>query len=168
MESFRIRKAIVEDAPAILACLAAAFERYRDRYTPGAFADTVLDSESVKNRLREMSVLVAIADEKIVGTIGGQAHRAEGHIRGMAVLPEWQGKGVASALLGAVENELLGNGCQCVTLDTTEPLMRAMRFYEKHGYRATGRVTNFFGMRLHEYSKLLTRASSGKMSHTRG
>jgi len=143
MESFHVRKARAEDAPAILGCLATAFERYREQYTPSAFADTVLDSVRVQTRLLDMCVFVAIADEKLVGTIGGQTHRAEGHIRGMAVLPEWQGKGVAAALLGAVEDELRRNGCQYVTLDTTEPLMRAMRFYEKHGYRATGRIADF-------------------------
>ena len=38
---------------------------------------------------------------------------------------------------------------------TTEPLERAMRFYEKHGYRRSGRVTDFFGMTLHEWVKSL-------------
>jgi hypothetical protein len=37
-----IRKATSEDASGILACLSAAFEEYRDSYTAGAFADTVL------------------------------------------------------------------------------------------------------------------------------
>ncbi len=30
-----------------------------------------------------------------------------------------------------------------------------MRFYEKHGYRRSGRITDFFGMALHEYGKEL-------------
>jgi hypothetical protein len=42
-----------------------------------------------------------------------------------------------------------------VTLDTTEPLHKAMRFYGKHGYVPSGRATDFFGMPLHEYVKLL-------------
>ncbi len=28
-----------------------------------------------------------------------------------------------------------------------------MRFYESHGYRRSGEVTDFFGMPLHEYVK---------------
>ena len=40
-----------------------------------------------------------------------------------------------------------------VTLDTTEPLQKAMRFYTKHGYAPSGRVADFFGMPLHEYVK---------------
>lgn len=84
----------------------------------------------------------------------------EGHLRGMAVLPEWQGGGVAEALLRAAEAELVSRNCACITLDTTEPLQRATRFYEKHGYRRSGRVSDFFGMRLHEYVKYLRIANA--------
>src|SRR5262245_24818052 len=92
----------------------------------------------------------------IVGTIGGAPHEDEGHIRGMAVLPGWQGRGVAETLLGAVEAALADAGCAFITLDTTAPLARAIRFYERHGYRATGVVTDFFGMPLYQYEKRLT------------
>jgi hypothetical protein len=42
-----------------------------------------------------------------------------------------------------------------VSLDTTEPLRRAMRFYERNGYQRSGKVTDFFGMTLIEYIKEL-------------
>jgi ribosomal protein S18 acetylase RimI-like enzyme len=104
-----------------------------------------------------MVVLVAVNDAgKIVGTIGcNLVSPEEGHIRGMAVLPEWHGSGVAEQLLMAAETELSARKCRRVTLDTTEPLKRAVRFYEKHGFRATGKVTDFFGMPLFEYAKVL-------------
>lgn len=79
----------------------------------------------------------------------------DGHIRGMAVLPAWQGRGVADELLAAVEDELRRLGCARATLDTTAPLARAIRFYQRHGYRATGRVADFYGMPLYEYAKAL-------------
>lgn len=160
MAPFQIRKADANDGAAILDCLAAAFEGYRNQYTADAFADTVLDSQTVQHRLREMCVFVAVSDGKIVGTIGCSVHRtegqeAEGHLRGMAVLPEWQGTQLASALLQTAEAELIKNSCTRVTLDTTEPLTRAIRFYERHGFSASGRISDFFGMRLYEYSKTL-------------
>ena len=104
-----------------------------------------------------MRVFVAVAksEDAVVGTIGCGAHGAEGHMRGMAVLPGWQGTGVASALLEAAETELRKSGCTHVTLDTTAPLARAVRFYEKNGYAASGRVQDFFGMPLYEYKKAL-------------
>jgi GNAT superfamily N-acetyltransferase len=149
-----IELATAQDAAAIAACLRSAFEAYRDRYTPGAFADTVLTEQGVRNRLDTMIVLVARADSgDVVGTIGGGVHDAEGHLRGMAVLPDWQGKGVAQQLLDRIERELAAAGCRLVSLDTTVPLARAIAFYERNGYRASGVVTDFFGMPLHEYKK---------------
>jgi ribosomal protein S18 acetylase RimI-like enzyme len=73
----------------------------------------------------------------------------------MAILPDWQGMGLADSLLKCAESELRGHGCKQVTLDTTAPLLRAVRFYEKNGYRATGTITDFFGMPLYEYAKPL-------------
>ena len=48
---------------------------------------------------------------------------------------------------------LRSNGCRCVTLDTTLPLQAAMSFYQKHGYRRSGKVTDFFSMPLLEFVK---------------
>ena len=56
---------------------------------------------------------------------------------------------------GAALDELRARGCTRVSLDTTEPLRRAMGFYEAQGFRRTGRVRDFFGMPLHEYVRAL-------------
>jgi GNAT superfamily N-acetyltransferase len=152
-----VRRATRADAGGILACLHAAFAPYRERYTPDAFRDTVLTSETVHQRLAAMAVFVALTPAReIVGTIGcGLASHEEGHIRGMAVLGEWRGAGVAAQLLAAAESELRSLHCRRVSLDTTAPLERAMRFYEKNGYRRSGKVADFFAMPLFEYVKNL-------------
>jgi L-phenylalanine/L-methionine N-acetyltransferase len=152
---FTIRRADSNDGEAILACLAAAFAPYHNSYTAAGLADTVLDSESVQRRLREMCVFVAVSQGNVVGTVACAASGEEGHLRGMSVLPDWQGSGVASALLQAAEAEIRNQRCTRVTLDTTEPLARAMRFYARHGFRLSGRVSDFFGMPLHEWVKFL-------------
>jgi GNAT superfamily N-acetyltransferase len=85
----------------------------------------------------------------------------------MAVLPTWQGAGVAALLLDAAERELRDQRCSLVALDTTEPLRRATRFYEKHGYRASGRVSDFFGMPLFEYVKDLSERNDRNASPRR-
>jgi N-acetylglutamate synthase-like GNAT family acetyltransferase len=155
--TFSIRAATSEDAPAILECLRAAFEDYRERYTRDAFVDTVLTPETVGHRMANMFVFVAIdSAQRIVGTVAcNVVDRDEGHIRGMAVLPAWQGTGIAAELLKRAEAELRRGECRCVTLDTTEPLARAMRFYERNGFRRSGKVSDFFGMALFEYRKVL-------------
>jgi len=62
---------------------------------------------------------------------------------------------MAAMLLTAAEAELRSQHCTRITLDTTEPRARAMRFYEKYGYRRSGKVADFFGMPLFEYVKIL-------------
>ena len=150
-----IRAAEPEDAPGILQCLAEAFEPYRAQYTPGAFADTVLDEASLQRRMQRMHVLVAVSVKEIAGTVAGSAEHGEGHLRGMAVSPEWHGFGVAGALLTTIESWLQGRECRRVTLNTTLPLSTAIRFYEKNGYKKSGQVSDFFGMPLVEYVKEL-------------
>jgi ribosomal protein S18 acetylase RimI-like enzyme len=102
-----------------------------------------------------MQVFAALSPYgRVVGTIAcNLIHPAEGHTRGMAVLPALQGNGLAAQLLDHAQAELRRKGCARITLDTTEPLRRAIRFYEKHGFRRSGKVTDFFGMPLIEYQK---------------
>jgi GNAT superfamily N-acetyltransferase len=150
-----IRSADVTDAPAILQCLAAAFAPYRAEYTTAAYEDTVLTPETVHVRLQQRHILVATVAGKVVGTIGATNAGGRGHIRGMAVLPEWHGRGVAGELLRAIEDWLRSCGCEQVTLNTTQPLETAMKFYEKNGYRRSGHTSDFFGMTLIEHMKNL-------------
>jgi GNAT superfamily N-acetyltransferase len=155
--SFSIRRATPADAAGILSCLRAAFQPFENEYTPLAFADTVLTTETLNQRFTFMSIFVGVSQSAgIVGTIGCNAtEHGEGHLRGMAVLSPWQGTGLADGLLQSAESELRSLGCRRVTLDTTAPLQRAIHFYEKCGYRATGKVFDFFGMPLYQCAKPL-------------
>jgi GNAT superfamily N-acetyltransferase len=148
-----IRAAGRGDEEEILRCLAAAFEPYRAEYTPQAYADTVLDQASLKKRLQQMHVLVAVASEEIVGTVAASLLNGEGHLRGMAVRPEWRGSGLSALLLRTIETWVESQGCKRVTLDTVLPLQAAIRFYEKNGYRKSGRVSDLYGMPLVDYVK---------------
>lgn len=154
-EPFSIRKAALSDADEILECLEQAFMTYRSSYTPAGFNDTTLTRETLRKRFTEMTLLVAVDESgRVIGTIGYKIEKnGEGHIRGMAVRPELQGCGAGKKLLDQVEADLRDLRCRIVTLNTTRPLQRAIRFYEKNGYRATGEVGSFFGMDLLAYRK---------------
>jgi GNAT superfamily N-acetyltransferase len=153
----RIRKAGADDVDAVIQCLVSAFEPYRTAYTTAAFADTVPTRDGMRRRLADMTLFVAVTDrDDVVGTIGCQVVSGEeGHLRGMAVRPDSLGDGTARLLLQAAEAELREKGCSRISLDTTAPLRRAIRFYERNGFRATGTVHDFFGMELFEYVKEL-------------
>jgi GNAT superfamily N-acetyltransferase len=153
-----IRHARPGDAECILRCLSAAFEPFRDQYTPAAFDDTVLTPETLRERMSRMNVFVAEEGDRVVGTIAASANGEVGHLRGMAVLPEWEGRGVARRLLRRALDDLLVRGCARVTLNTTAPLVRASRFYESAGFARTGRERDFFGMPIYEHAKRLDAA----------
>lgn len=152
-----LRQASSQDAAGVVACLADAFEPYRDSYTPDAFQDTVPTIQQFALRMRSMSVLIAEHTHgEVVGTIGYQVlDDGDGHLRGMGVLPAYKGNGIASRLPLAAEDNLRKLGCIRVTLDTTNALQRAQRFYRRHGYEQTGVVRDFFGMPLFEFAKPL-------------
>lgn len=158
-DNYIIRRASIHEIIHIQEVLLAAFEEYRDFYTPEAFADTILsDEETAKERINQTNVYIAVdQDGNIIGTIGWQKlNKEEGHIRGMAVHPKKQGiNSPATALLQQVEKEARSEGCKIMTLDTTEILQRAQKFYRENGYKRTGKITKWFGHIIYEFSKEL-------------
>ncbi len=155
LEEIDIRQAESGEAAGIRQCLAAAFEPYRSHYTTGAYLDTVPDEASILARVQNMHVLVAVAPEGIVGTVGALLGNDAGHLRGMAVRPEWRGTGLSARLLYTIETWVQSQGCKRVTLDTVLPLQAAIRFYEKNGYRKSGTVSDLYGMPLVDYVKAI-------------
>jgi len=146
----------MQDAMSICACLQSAFEPFRLHYTREAFNDTVPSPEAIRERMLHMTVYAAVVPNgEIAGTIATSITGKEGHLRGMAVQPAWQGHSVAEHLLHAAERNLRAAGCLRITLDTTAPLQRAIRFYQRNGFAPSGRVTDYFGMPLYEYEKTL-------------
>lgn len=152
-----IRRATFEDADAVLECLHIAFEPYRQYYSVQAFSDTALTTGTIYRRLAKFQVLVACDPSgKVLGTIACSVIRpGVGHLRGMAVLPEKLGSGVAQQLLDSAEVALRKRGCSRITLGTTAPLQRAIRFYERNGYKRSDETGDHFGMPLFIYSKEL-------------
>jgi ribosomal protein S18 acetylase RimI-like enzyme len=152
-QNYVLRAARETDVDGILACLSAAFAPFRSQYTARAYAATVLTEKAASLRLRRMTVLVADHPRRgIVGTVSVKWLPDEhAHLRGMAVLPAWQGRGVASALLRRALRIIQKRDRRHVTLETTEPLQRAMEFYRRHGFYETLRRRSWGGMRLIEF-----------------
>jgi ribosomal protein S18 acetylase RimI-like enzyme len=76
----------------------------------------------------------AEVDGKMVGFIGGDAHRGEnvGWITTLGVLPQFQRLGIATALLDACEQEM---GMPVVKLTVRKSNFTAQRLYFERGYR---------------------------------
>lgn len=79
----------------------------------------------------------ALAGEVMVGFVAGDIRRAEqvGWVTTLGVLPEYQRRGIAKALLNACEIEM---DQPSVKLSVRKSNLAAINLYKKEGYRQTG------------------------------
>jgi ribosomal protein S18 acetylase RimI-like enzyme len=57
------------------------------------------------------------------------------YVYGFRVRPTYQNKGIGSMLLSTIEGDLLERNFKWVTLNVGRQNTKALRFYERHGYR---------------------------------
>jgi len=77
---------------------------------------------------------------EIDGQLAGFASvwRRDNFLHNLFVSPDWQGRGVGSALLKKVQSELTDTGSlKCLVQNT-----QALRFYQRHGWQTTARGTS--------------------------
>lgn len=131
----KLRLAELADADKIAAVMREAFDEYRPLYTQQAFAATTPTSKQIEARMQEGPVWVAIHSGEIVGTVAAVPRGQDFYIRGMAALPASRGVRIGQALLGAVEGAARSAGHRRLILSTTPFLTRAIRLYERFGFR---------------------------------
>src|SRR5690606_17665412 len=77
--------------------------------------------------------IVARIDDVVVGWCSRSPRRS--YIPYLFVMPEMQANGIGGTLLGRMETLLELEGARRVHLETPADHVRAVRFYERHGYR---------------------------------
>lgn len=131
------------DTSAVLAVWRDAFPSYSDTSTPHRDPQRAIE---LKLATQPELFFVAIAGERVVGTViaGYDGHR--GWLYSLAVEPGARRLGVGRALLAHAEAALAARGCPKVNLQVLPGNDGACRFYEALGYRAEERIS--FGKRL--------------------
>jgi ribosomal-protein-alanine N-acetyltransferase len=66
------------------------------------------------------------------------------HIMKLAVAPRWRKRGVATALLGAAQQEAHRRGSASILLEVRPSNVAAVRFYRKAGFRIIGKRPNYY------------------------
>jgi GNAT superfamily N-acetyltransferase len=131
----RVRPAVESDAVAISAVLRSAFAEYEPLYTSEGFDATTPGPEAVLKRMREGPVWVAVHGEDVIGTVSAVCEGGECYVRGMGVTPGARTRGVGFLLLRFVESHAIQQGARRMYLSTTPFLDRAIRLYERSGFR---------------------------------
>lgn len=124
------RKAQMEDAKEVTDIVQRTKEKIYPRYYPREVVDFFGRLHCYENILRDIqknNVYVLESGNVAVGTGSFE----ENHITRLYVLPERQGKGYGSYILGELEKEI-AKKYDCILLDASLP---ACRFYENNGYQ---------------------------------
>jgi ribosomal protein S18 acetylase RimI-like enzyme len=125
----------------------ALFEvRARTRQNPlsrAALAQLGITPESTAADLRSGKIAgyVCTCDSHVVGFCSGDV--GSGEVLVLAVLPDYEGRGIGKQLLSHVVARLIGGGMQRVWLAAAaDPTVRAHGFYRALGWRPTGESTS--------------------------
>ena len=101
---------------------------------------------------------VSIGGGTIVGTVSVVLKGESLYVRGMAVLPLARGQRIGELLLVHVEKFAASKGVQRLYLSTTPFLDRAIRLYERFGFRRTSEGPDeLFGTPLFTMEKFIQR-----------
>jgi len=139
-----VRDAVPADHPAIRAIVTAAYSQYADMIPSVIFSNYRADLLDLDRHASLGRMLVAEADERVWGfgafypdasvqSFGWPSGWASG--RALAVHPAARGRGVARALIAAVEHLALDSGAPVFAFHTASFMTSAIALYERLGYR---------------------------------
>nr|WP_166937314.1 GNAT family N-acetyltransferase [Rhizomicrobium electricum] len=120
----------------ICAIINAAAEKYRGVIPPDCFHDPYMTRDALAADIARGVVFSGWEEHgKLAGVMGLQIVRGQPLIRHAYVPPALQGKGIGSALL----QFLIGQCPGTILVGTWADATWAIRFYERHGFKLTGR-----------------------------
>jgi len=115
-------------------------ESYRKIIPPEYFKNEVLSEDAVPGVLSSMPFYGFRHAGRLVGVAAlAEEEPGVGRLRWMYILPEFQRRGVGTALVLYLEQKAVDAGYRSMRLRMAEGADWAMSFYEKLGYRVTGR-----------------------------
>ena len=134
-DPFFIRECLIEEAEALLALWQAAG-------TSPSITDTIVDIQrTIESRA---SVLVAEADQRIVGSLIATFDGWRGNMYRIAVHPDYRRRGIGRALVEEGERCLIKQGAKRITALVEEKYPWAIAFWSNVGYEIEPGIVRFF------------------------
>jgi GNAT superfamily N-acetyltransferase len=150
-----MRRATIDDAPAMVAQTRAGIATYAD-FAPAGWTVDQIDPEDhlerIRATLRNPDAEVFIADDG-KGYVAWRPEDGFGHLLGLFVDQDAWGSGLATALHARAIGSMRERGFRTARLYTAAGQARGRRFYEREGWRAHGEAAFWpmFGLDVIEY-----------------
>ncbi len=132
-EAVAIRRARPTDAGEILVVQRAAYVLDAQLYSDPMIEPLVETFEDIQAGIRDAIVLLATMDGRVVGFVRGRLVGRSCHLDRFAVAPDSQGRGIGSALLIAIEDEVRGITDEIIVEERDGGQAR-VRLYRRHGF----------------------------------
>jgi ribosomal-protein-alanine N-acetyltransferase len=129
-----VREMTAGDVPAVRALEVASFDE--------PWSERVLRDE-----LEAPGRSYVVAEDpvgRVVGYAGLMVAAGEAHVMTIAVEPEHRGRGIGTRLMLAVTRSGLDAGAEHLTLEVRDSNERALRLYERFGFRPVGMRRNYY------------------------
>jgi len=127
-----IAPAQIEDAETILSLQKRAYESEAKRYNDWSIPPLTQSLDSLKAEILAGGVLKYRQDETIIGSVRASLQDGRCEIGRLMVAPEFQGQGIGSALLAAIEAAF--PQARSFELFTGSRSESNIRLYRRHGY----------------------------------
>ncbi|ACL77210.1 GNAT family N-acetyltransferase [Ruminiclostridium cellulolyticum] len=129
--SFIIRKATLEDAPAIATIIQEAFKKYMQDAGLSVMMDALTENiETIEADIVEKEVYIALIDDKPVGTIRIKLLPDKtAYISRFGVMLDYHNIGIGKSLMNLVDKILKSHGVKKVSLHTASKYRDLIRFY---------------------------------------
>ena len=140
--SFIIRRASVEDAPAVFSILQSAFNEYALITGQNNLEALNETEEDIKNEISSKAVYIAVIDEKIVGTVRLDIHGSDAYLSRFAVDNKNRNIGIGKSLMSVVDKYLQSQSVKKVTLHTDSKHAALVKFYYSRNFYTEAIETN--------------------------
>ena len=98
-----------------------------------------IDDGEVRRRISSgIAYIVAEYDGKVVGFVDLKLRERNAHISGIAVHPEYEGRGIGTMLINSAVDFARKNGKAALMLTVKESNAKAVRFYSRLGFSLKG------------------------------
>ncbi|PYG88189.1 putative N-acetyltransferase YhbS [Ruminiclostridium sufflavum DSM 19573] len=142
--SFIIRKASIEDAPAISTIMQESFKKYmQDTGLSGTMEALSESIEEIEADILEREVYIAIIDDNPVGSIRIKLLPDNtAYISRFGVRLDYHNIGIGKSLINLVDKMLKSKGVRKVSLHTASKYLDLIRFYYGRGFYIESTTTD--------------------------